>query len=347
VALVLAIEPDTRQGGILRRIVGELVGAELVLVESREAAIAAIADRVPDVLLVTALLSPRDEDELVAHLRGLDGAEHLQTHTIPLLSGTRATDASPSKSSGLFGKFLRRKEVELPIAGCDPEIFAEEVRTFLKRAAQLKAEAVTAIARAAEELEEDLADSHERRRFAAERPAAASEQASASAAGADSTWSDPFAWKSSYGERPAVRESEPAPSAAEDLRDLFLRQHGDGSQPAADSPLDEEQQAEAHRLEAEHLRAEADAAAARARHEERARLEAEAATAAAVEHAREEERERLEAARSRRTARPDSSTRWRRSSRSRSGARSRSARIRSGPSASGSSRSSGSEPRRL
>ncbi len=190
----------------------------------------ALADRVPDVLLVTALLSPRDEDELVTHLRSLDGAEHLQTHTIPLLSGTRVTDESPARSGGLFGKLLRRKEVQAPMAGCDPEIFAEEIRTFLLRAAQLKAESVAAIAQAAEELEVDFAASHERRRFAAERPAAAAESASPSA-GADSTWSDPFAWKSSYGERPAPAAQEPAPSAAEDLRDLFLQQHGSGLQP--------------------------------------------------------------------------------------------------------------------
>src|SRR5688500_20216819 len=75
VALVLAIEPDIRQGTILKRIVRELVGADLVLVESRDAAIAAIDRQIPDVILVTALLSPRDEDELVSHLRALDGAE--------------------------------------------------------------------------------------------------------------------------------------------------------------------------------------------------------------------------------------------------------------------------------
>ena len=84
-ALVLAIEPDIRQGGILKRIVRELVQAELILVESRDAAIAAIDQQIPDVILLTALMSPRDEDELVTHLRRLGAAEHLQTHTIPLL----------------------------------------------------------------------------------------------------------------------------------------------------------------------------------------------------------------------------------------------------------------------
>ena len=88
-ALVLAIEPDIRQANILKRIVRELVMADLILVESRDAAIASINQQIPDVILLTALMSPRDEDELVAHLRRLGAAEHLQTHTIPLLSGPR------------------------------------------------------------------------------------------------------------------------------------------------------------------------------------------------------------------------------------------------------------------
>ena len=92
-ALVLAIEPDIRQANILRHIVRELVMADLILVESRDAAIASIDQQIPDVILLTALMSPRDEDELVSHLRRLGAAEHLQTHTIPLLSGPR--DARP------------------------------------------------------------------------------------------------------------------------------------------------------------------------------------------------------------------------------------------------------------
>ena len=53
-ALVLAIEPDLRQAGILKRIVKEQVRAELVLVDTRDAALAALTARVPDVILVTA-----------------------------------------------------------------------------------------------------------------------------------------------------------------------------------------------------------------------------------------------------------------------------------------------------
>src|SRR5215204_4444217 len=100
-ALVLAIEPDIRQGDILKRVVRELAQADLILVESRDAAIASIDQQIPDVILLTALMSPRDEDELIAHLRRLGAAEHLQTHTIPLLSTSRASEPA-TKSGGLL-----------------------------------------------------------------------------------------------------------------------------------------------------------------------------------------------------------------------------------------------------
>jgi CheY-like chemotaxis protein len=71
VPLVLAIEPDLRQAAIVKRIVREKVHADVAVVDSRDAALQAISQTVPDVLLISALLSPRDEDELVAHLRTL------------------------------------------------------------------------------------------------------------------------------------------------------------------------------------------------------------------------------------------------------------------------------------
>ncbi|MGH9308041.1 MAG: hypothetical protein ACRD1U_01620, partial [Vicinamibacterales bacterium] len=338
-ALVLAIEPDSRQGGLLKHIVGDLVGAELVLVESRESAIAAIDQRIPDVILVTALLSPRDEDELVAHLRGLAGAEHLQTHTIPLLSGSAAVKGGRARGSGLLGKFRRKKEADAPVAGCAPEIFADEIRTFVMRAAERKAETVAAIARAEIELEEDLEDSQRRGRIARHEAFSATERhdstttETTSGSAGESTWADPFAWRSSYS-APAATPAAPAPVAAQDPEDepAFdaagiqgvdehqseaerLRLEALEAEAAAERERAERlrHEAEEHRLEAERLRAEAEAAAERALHESLRRQEAEAEAeaaererledmrrlqaqaAAAAERAREEERARLEA----------------------------------------------------
>ena len=103
--LILALEPDPRQAALLRHLVKAEVHAEIEVVDSRDAAIAAIAARVPDVLLLTALMSPRDEDELIAHLRTLENVEHVQTHTVPMLAGS-----APAASTGRGSRWRTRSE---------------------------------------------------------------------------------------------------------------------------------------------------------------------------------------------------------------------------------------------
>src|SRR6185503_6088302 len=222
-SLVLAIEPDIRQAGILKRIVREMVQAELILVESRDAAIAAIDQQIPDVILLTALMSPRDEDELVTHLRRLGAAEHLQTHTLPLLSTARS--AEPAARGGLLGKFRKQRKEAEPMGGCDPEVFADEVRTFLARAAELKKEAghsrraeplvATPAAEARETfLRDDFGFVKDGRGHTPGQDDAAPRMgAAAPETASGSTWSSPFEWKSSYS--PDGRPSAAAESAAE------------------------------------------------------------------------------------------------------------------------------------
>ena len=134
--LVLAIEPDPRQAATLKRVVRGQVRAELVLVDSKDAALATIATRVPDLILVTALLPPRDEDDLTRHLKALDHAAHLQTLTIPLLGSAPVEEHLGSR---MFGAF-RRKRRPAPIDGCDPKMFGEQIEAYLQRAAELRAE---------------------------------------------------------------------------------------------------------------------------------------------------------------------------------------------------------------
>jgi hypothetical protein len=137
-SLVLAIESDPRQQTALTRIVRERVHADLIVVDSKDAAIRSINDRLPDLILLTALFSPRDEEELVNHLRTLKGAEHLQTLTIPLLAtGPFGDDDKPKR--GLFGK--RRSSDAIETQGCAPGVFAEQIASYLKTATELKAAA--------------------------------------------------------------------------------------------------------------------------------------------------------------------------------------------------------------
>lgn len=183
--LVLAIEPDLRQAAIVKRVVKERVQAEIVVVDSRDAAIEAIRMAMPDVLLVSALLSPRDEDDLMAHLRTLEGAAHLQTHTIPQLASALGRGESDG-GGGLFSAFRRRKSSNSAPAGCDPDLFANEIRVFVQRAEEKKREAAETPVIAP-------------RPFGALRavdaPAAPPREESAPASNA--SWASPFEWRPS------------------------------------------------------------------------------------------------------------------------------------------------------
>ena len=85
-ALILAIEPDRRQAAQLTSLIRRHTGAELVLADTTERAIGAIGHRVPDLVLVPALLSPQDDAALAEALRAIAGAAHVQTLTIPMLA---------------------------------------------------------------------------------------------------------------------------------------------------------------------------------------------------------------------------------------------------------------------
>jgi len=131
---VIVIQPDSAQTEALRGIFRR-VGAELVLVHSTLEAMDAIAVRMPDLILLSTLLSPRDEDTFMAHLRTLEGASHLQTLTIPQFRSTAAPE-EPARQSGF--SFRKKKPKVAVSVGCDPTVFAEEVVAHLLRANEIR-----------------------------------------------------------------------------------------------------------------------------------------------------------------------------------------------------------------
>jgi CheY-like chemotaxis protein len=198
VALVLAIEPDLQQAEILTRIVREKVKAEVVIVDSRDAALEAMRSAVPDVMLLSALLSPRDEDELVAHLRTLESAEHLQTHTIPQLAAAATGPSGPAR--GLLKAFRRKKDAT-PVSGCDPDLFAQEIRVFLDQAEQKRRE------RAENRQYRPVGAALSGKPFVAPDANAPQEEPASSAA--TTSWDSPFEWrKSDTGPAPLVSYQE-------------------------------------------------------------------------------------------------------------------------------------------
>jgi hypothetical protein len=84
-SLVLAIEPDAQQAEAVRQIVRERIGAELVLVNSTDAAVAAINRRVPDLVLLGAAISDKGQTTVIKHLRSLTQATGHQALVIPPL----------------------------------------------------------------------------------------------------------------------------------------------------------------------------------------------------------------------------------------------------------------------
>src|SRR3970040_3076979 len=81
--IILAIEPDRRQAAHLTALVHRRVKAELILVPTTEGALDAIGNRVPDLVLVPALLSPQDDAALAAALRVIAAAARVPMLTIP------------------------------------------------------------------------------------------------------------------------------------------------------------------------------------------------------------------------------------------------------------------------
>ena len=128
---VLAIEPNVEKGSLLRTTLDGRVEGVLV-VDSNASAIESLGQDVPDLVLLSAMLSPGDEDELFECLRSLPDSTHVQTLTIPQIRAT--TDTKRRSKFALFGG--RRNERDP--RGCEPEVFAQQVREYLDRAQDLK-----------------------------------------------------------------------------------------------------------------------------------------------------------------------------------------------------------------
>ena len=134
-ALILAIEPDRRQAAQLASLIQTRVGAELVLAETTEQALGAIGDRVPDLVLVPALLAPQDDATLATALRVIAAAAHVQMLTIPVLAPARGT----RQPRGVLAR-LRRRRPEPPAPdGCDPAVFGDQIAAYLAEAAAERA----------------------------------------------------------------------------------------------------------------------------------------------------------------------------------------------------------------
>ena len=131
----LAIEPDASQAAILERILVARIGGTLKVVGSTEEAFAALERRLPDLILVSPLLAPQDEEQIVARLAARGGdASHVQLLSIPRI---RDVEQQPSEKKRRFG-WQSQKDSSSVSEGCDPVAFANEVAEYLAQAATLR-----------------------------------------------------------------------------------------------------------------------------------------------------------------------------------------------------------------
>jgi len=103
--LILAIDHDKRQSTQLASLVKAQLQAELVQRPTVAEALDALRGRVPDLVLTSSLISPRDDAALATHLRDLGAAAaHVQTVTIPMLGS-----AAPQRAKGVLAALRREK----------------------------------------------------------------------------------------------------------------------------------------------------------------------------------------------------------------------------------------------
>ena len=128
--LVAAVVPEPDQASTVSSILGALDDLELILGESAPALLTRLGARAPDLVLLSPLIPPLDEALMTAALRERGApAAHAQIITIPLLVPIEP----PRGSSRLFSAF--RSAPPRPVSNaCPPEVFLEEVKTYLELA---------------------------------------------------------------------------------------------------------------------------------------------------------------------------------------------------------------------
>lgn len=80
---IVAIEPNPERGALLRQLLRDAIDADVTLVTSTRQALTALSRRQPDLILASPILSPKDDHDLVNHLRRTPSLAHVPLLTIP------------------------------------------------------------------------------------------------------------------------------------------------------------------------------------------------------------------------------------------------------------------------
>jgi CheY-like chemotaxis protein len=128
--VILAVEPDQRQAAQLTALFRRQFNEELVLAGSTSSALAKLQGRIPELVLTSALMPPRDEVALIQWLRDLgQKASHIQTVTIPVLAGS--DEPQEKKRTGGLTFVWEKPSVASAPDSCDPAVFADWISVYL------------------------------------------------------------------------------------------------------------------------------------------------------------------------------------------------------------------------
>jgi CheY-like chemotaxis protein len=140
-ARILSIQPDSAQSAALRQALGP-ADADIVVVASIDDALTAIDSQLPDLVLLDTFVPPGDADDLVAHLRILPDADHVQVINVPLIQPAPARTEFVSnrrRRAWPLHWFLEepRRSKTSPVAW-DPQAFAADVAAYLSHSGTLR-----------------------------------------------------------------------------------------------------------------------------------------------------------------------------------------------------------------
>src|SRR5712691_11861650 len=137
--LVLAVEPDSSQADPLTSVVRSKLGAELQMVTSAYAAIVAMNQRIPDVVLLGRGVSQDQRTKIVTHLRSLvtDGG------TVRTLDIPQFTNAAPPDKAGFQNPFRKKEQSGQPVA--DTDAFAKKIGVSLAAAEDARVRAMASM----------------------------------------------------------------------------------------------------------------------------------------------------------------------------------------------------------
>ena len=126
---VLVIEPDPARARSLKDVLDAHISGPIDFVPSAAAALHAIDQHVPDVVLTSTFLSPSDEVRLTDHLKALPAASHVQVIITPHFIDA---DEAPKANGNVFN--FRRNRGSDVRPGCDHATLIRQIGDYLQQA---------------------------------------------------------------------------------------------------------------------------------------------------------------------------------------------------------------------